>query len=832
MRKQSLLQFILIFLFLNPLFSQSPTKYTSADIQQLLKKLDVLGTVLYVAAHPDDENTAMISYYANEEMMRTAYFSVTRGDGGQNLIGTEMSELLGLIRTQELLAARRVDGGEQFFSRANDFGFSKDPDETFNIWDKKAVLSDMVLAIRKFRPDIIITRFSLEPGITHGHHTASAMLANEAFDIAANPEIYPEHLTVAKTWQPQRIFWNTSWWFYQNTGRKMDTTGLVAVNVGTYNANLGKSYTEISALSRSMHKSQGFGSTGSRGDQPEYLMQWKGTKATKTPFDGINTTWSRVVGGEKVAEFTSKAKNDFDASKPYLIVPHLINALKATDQLQDEFWKEIKRKELQTLIKACLGLYIEAKTSATSIVAGDSLELSLEAINRSPIDIQLSNINITNTTAKPVTINTQLDQNKEFKTEIKAATSTGTSFSQPYWLVKNGSIGMYAVDDQHLINRPENEPAFKANFDISIDGYNLSYETPVVFKKNDPVDGEVFEPFVVTPPVFMNITEKVYVMNNIQPRPIKVKVIAAKDNLSGTVSLKLPSGWSSTPSNVPFALNSKDQELELIFMVTPPKNQSEGDVQAIATIDGNEFSNSLTIIDYDHIPKQKLFFPATAKVVNIDLKIAGSKVGYIMGAGDDIPASLRQIGYDVKELTDDDINLKTLASFDAVIMGVRAYNTLPRLKQHQSKLMEYVNNGGTLIVQYNTNRPLMTDEFSPYPISLSRDRVTVEDAEVRILAPTHPLMNFPNKITADDFKGWVQERGLYFPDKWDEKYTAVLSSNDPGETPKDGGLLVAKYGKGNYIYTGYSWFRELPSGVSGAYRIFANMVSIGKNPKQ
>jgi LmbE family N-acetylglucosaminyl deacetylase len=831
MRKQSLLPFILFIFISTTLFSQSPTKYNSAEIQQLLKKIDVLGTVLYVAAHPDDENTSMISFYANEEMMRTAYFSVTRGDGGQNLIGTEMSELLGLIRTQELLAARRVDGGEQFFSRANDFGYSKDPNETFNIWDKEAVLSDMVLAIRKFRPDVIITRFSLEPGITHGHHTASAMLANEAFDIAANPEVYPEHFSIASPWQPERIFWNTSWWFYQNTGRKMDTTGLVTVNVGTYNANLGKSYTEISALSRSMHKSQGFGSTGSRGDQPEYLVQLKGSKATKSPFDGINTTWTRVAGGEKVAEHTQKAKKEFDPSKPYLIVPHLINALKAVEQLQDEFWKNIKRNELQTLVKACLGLYVEVKTNETSIVAGDSLKVSIEAINRSPLPVKLSSVSVTNVTTTPVTLNTQLTQNEEFKSEIKAATNTSITYSQPYWLVKNGSIGMYAVDDKTLINKPENGAAFTATLDITVDGYSLSYETPVVFKKNDPVDGEVFEPFVVTPPVFMNITEKVYVMNNQQPRPIKVKVIAAKDNLSGSVSLQLPTGWSATPADVFFTNLAKDQELEVTFMVTPPKNQSEGEVQAVATIRGKEYSNSLTIIDYDHIPKQKLFFPATTKVVNIDLKIAGSKVGYIMGAGDDIPASLRQIGYDVKELSDDEINTKTLASFDAVIMGVRAYNTLPRLKQHQPKLMEYVANGGTLIVQYNTNRPLVTDDFAPYPISISRDRVTVEEAEVRILAPSNPVMNFPNKITSDDFKGWVQERGLYFPDEWDAKYTAVLSSNDPGETPKDGGMLVAKHGKGHYIYTGYSWFRELPSGVSGAYRIFANMVSIGKNPK-
>lgn len=811
--------------------AQAPAKHNAAEIQQMLRKLNVLGSVMYVAAHPDDENTQMIAYFANETSFRTVYFSATRGDGGQNLIGVEIRELLGIIRTQELLAARRIDGGEQIFSRANDFGFSKHPDETFNIWDKEQVLADLVWAIRTYRPDIIITRFSLEPGITHGHHTASAMLANEAFDISNDPKAFPEQLKYVKPWQPERIFWNTSWWFYRNTGRKMDTTGLVPVDIGKYNPLLGKSYSEISALSRSMHKSQGFGATGRRGTEVEYLKQWKGSEAGKDPFNGINTTWSRVKNGDKVAAFIQKALVNYDPMNPSAIVPELLGALKALENIDDDYWKSIKRGELQAAIKACMGLFLEAKSLVATLVPGDSLRLTLEAVNRSGTEANLKILKFNGLQGASIELGQPLTNNSLFNLDYAIKIPESLPISHPYWLVDEGSDGMYKVTDQLKRGQPENKPAITATFTVTVQGTSLDYEVPVIFKKNDPVEGEVYEPLVVAPPVMMNITDKVYVMANGSPKQVTVKVIGGRDNLSGKLALELPKGWKTNPASLDVTLARKGDEKEVSFEVIPSKGQSEGVALAVFTTEGKKYDMGISTISYGHIPKQTLFPKATARVVNLDLATNGKNIGYIMGAGDEIPASLRQIGYNVWEMKDDEITEANLAKIDALILGVRALNTVPRLKVHMPKLFNFVENGGTMIVQYNTTGDLVTDEVAPYPLRISRDRVAVEDAPVTILAPDHPAMNVPNKITKADFDGWVQERGLYFPDQWGEQFVPILSTNDPGEDPKQGGLLVAKHGKGYYVYTGYSWFRELPAGVPGAYRLFSNLISLGQAAK-
>ncbi len=811
------------------LVAQAPKKYNAAEIQELLEKLNVLGSVMYVAAHPDDENTQMIAYFANERKYRTAYMSATRGDGGQNLIGPEIRELLGLIRTQELLAARRTDGGQQFFSRANDFGYSKDSDETLNIWDKEEVLSDFVWNIRKFRPDIIVTRFAPEWG-GHGHHTTSAILALEAFDITNDASAYPDQLKHVQPWQPERMFWNISWWFFRNSDTELDTTQMVSLDIGEYNPLLGKSYNEIAAESRSQHKSQGFGSTGSRGTDVEYLKYWKGSEAQNDPFEGINTTWSRVKGGEEVALYTHRAQDSFDPSNPAAVVPDLIAAAKALEKLDDDFWKQIKLAEIKTLIKACTGMYMEVKANEFAAVPGDSLGISFEAINRSNAKVKLTDLRIDQLNLQPKRLDQQLDYNQPFNMDLNVQLPMDLPNSQPYWLIEEASLGMYNVPDQLLRGLPENEPSVTAEATVEIDGYYLDYQLPLVYKRNDPVDGEVYRPFVITPPVFMNIKEKVYVMASGATKEVTVKVTAGKDNISGNTYLVLPEGWTANPASYDFSMDIKGTEQEFVYEVIPPKNQSEGEVLAETRMNGTVYNSSLTTIEYDHFPIQTLFSKSTAKVVNIDIVKRGQNIGYIMGAGDEIPASLRQIGYNVWEMKDEDITDENLAGLDAVIMGVRAYNTEARLKFHQDKLMNFVKNGGNMIVQYNTNRRLVVDNIAPYPLTLSRDRVTVEEAPVRILAPDHPVITGPNKITEADFDGWVQERGLYFPDEWDERFVPILSSNDPGESPKDGGLLVAQYGEGYYIYSGYSWFRELPAGVSGAYRLFTNMISIGKEP--
>ncbi|MEL6561961.1 MAG: PIG-L family deacetylase [Bacteroidota bacterium] len=806
---------------------QAPKKYLSSEIQQQLEKLNVLGSVLYVAAHPDDENTRMIAYFANEEKMRTAYLSATRGDGGQNLIGSEIREKLGVIRTQELLAARRTDGGRQFFSRANDFGYSKHPDETFNIWDKQKVLADFVWVIRKFRPDIMVTRFSEQPGVTHGHHTASAILAREAFKLAGDKNAFPEQLAYVSVWQPRKLFWNTSWWFFRNTRQKMDTAQFLQVDVGKYNPLLGLSYTEIASLSRSMHKSQGFGSTGSRGKEVEYLQQLEGP-SSKNLWDGMNTTWLRVKNGEKVKFYVDKAINEFNPGKPHLIVPHLLGALGELENLEDRFWKKEKTREIKELIKACMGLYFEGKTPDYSYVPGDTFEVSYEVINRSKVNATLKNIYLDEIGTSDQLVNQKLENNRSFKSTKMISVPANFEFTNPYWLNENSSLGMYVVKDQQQRGKPENDPAVNIYYEMEIEGIAVTFSSPLIFKRNDPVDGEVYRPLEITPRVFVNIDADVLLFSSDQPKSVEVTVTSGKELQDGELTLDLPEGWKASPESYNFRLEKKGEEAKYNFSITPPKKQSRAQLFAVAKVEWETYRNSLSRITYDHIPVQGIYTPKPASLVRVNIEKRGNKIGYIMGAGDDIPESLRQIGYQVDLLGKDDATVDNMAQYDAVILGVRALNTVSWLKFKMDDLFSYTENGGNLIIQYNTNFRLVTDQVSPYPLTLSRDRVTVEEAEVRILAGNHAIMNYPNKITAADFDGWVQERGLYFPSEWDSRFTPILSSNDPGEPARNGGLLVAKHGKGNFIYTGYSWFRELPAGVAGAYRIFANMISLGK----
>lgn len=812
--------------------AQAPKRYTASELHLEIKKLNVLGKVLYFAAHPDDENTQMIAYLANERLYETAYLSLTRGDGGQNLIGPEIRESLGVIRTQELLAARRTDGGHQFFSRANDFGFSKHPDETFNIWDREQVLADAVWVVRRWQPDIIITRFSPDrAGRTHGHHTASAILANEVFEAAADPNRFPEQLSEVDPWQVRRVFWNTNEWFYRGSGKEFDPEGKFTVDVGAYNSLLGKSYTEISAHSRSMHKSQGFGSTGRRGEALEWLELTKGDQPTEDFMEGIDVGWSRVQGSTKVSQLLEQAYDSFNPEFPANVVPLLVQARVAMQELHDSPWVVSKIKDIDEVIRGCMGLYLEVVASDYSYTQGDSLQLRLEAVNRSDVAARLVSLQVHSNGGKPLgslELNDRLSSNIRVGATLGIQTTLNEPYASPYWLQKASTLGMYRVDDQLLIGQSENKPALQAKLVVAIENEEIEFSLPVVYKRNDPVDGETYRPLAYTPPVFANILDPVVILADDKPKKLRVNLIAGRAGVSGTAKFRVPAGWQVSPGSYDFSFEDKGAEILVELRVVPPRASSEGEFSVLLeTAGGAQFDQSLKVIDYDHIPTQTLLPQATSKLVRLDIARKGERIGYVMGAGDDIPQNLEQIGYQVDLLTSDDFANGKLAEYDAVVLGVRAFNTVSWLKFYNDQLMTYAEQGGTVVVQYNTSFRLVTHEVAPYKLSLSRDRVTVEEAEVRILAPNHPVMKGPNKITAADFDGWVQERGLYFPNSWDDAFTPILSSNDPGETPKDGGLLVAQYGKGWYVYTGYSWFRELPAGVPGAYRLFVNLISLG-----
>lgn len=806
-------------------------QYSSAEILQGLKKLNTLGSVLYIAAHPDDENTRLLAYLSKEKNLRTGYLSLTRGDGGQNLIGKEQGEPLGLIRTNELLGARSVDGAEQFFTRANDFGFSKNPEETFTIWNKDSILADVVWTIRMFKPDVIICRFPTTGEGGHGHHTASAILALEAFDAAADPKRFPQQLKYTTVWQAKRIFWNT----FNFGGNNTTSPDQLQADVGGYNALLGKSYGEIAADSRSMHKSQGFGSAKTRGSSIEYFKQLKGDTVKKDLFEGIDTGWKRIAGASKIQKLIDDCIKQYDMQDPAASITALTNLYKMLQLLPDndpyiKYWKTQKTKETENLLVNCAGLFAEATAADYTGIPGNDVIITVQALSRNNIPVKLNKITWpgqTDTTSALV-----MKRNELYTMKHKEKLAADLPFSNPYWLTEPHSIGEYTIKDQLLIGKPQNDPAVNIVLHFSINGLDLQVKRPLVYKFTDPVKGEIYRPFEVLPPATVNIAEKVYVFADVTPKMIHFTVKANANDVSGTLQVNVPEGWTvKIEGSADFSLKSKGEERTIAAMLTPGKNSAAGSIKASLKINGTSYSKSITRIEYDHIPYQFILSDASAKITTIDLKRAGTNIAYIPGAGDDVPACLKQAGYNVTILTDDQLAAEDLSKYDAIVTGVRAYNTNERLQVHYSKLMEYVEKGGNLIVQYNTNNRIgpLVAKIAPYPFTITRDRVTDEKAEVRFVNASSPALTYPNKITADDFKGWIQERGIYFASELDKNYQTVLSMNDPNEKPNEGSLVIAKYGKGNFVYTGLVFFRELPAGVPGAYRLFANLLALPGN---
>lgn len=813
-------------------WAQQPNKPSASEIYESIKKLNFLGTALYVAAHPDDENTRLIAYLANDLKARTAYLSMTRGDGGQNLIGPEIRELLGVIRTQELLGARSQDGGSQFFTRANDFGYSKNPEETLAIWNKEEVLKDVVMTMRKFKPDIIINRFDHRTaGTTHGHHTSSAMLGLEAFDLLSDPNVYPESAQKYGTWQPTRIYLNTGSFFYRSREEfQKAQKGLTPLETGTYYPSTGLSNGEIAALSRSMHKSQGFGSSGVRGSQTEWLEFLKGKPGANNAdlFEGINTSWSRIEGGEQVGAILEEVLANYDFTKPETSVPELLRAFKVLQTLPESHWKTVKTADLKQVILDCAGIFIEVTTDKQSATLNSDITFTAELVNRSDVTLSLGGIKSKVINFPELFTQAVLQKNVRNEYESVPGTFNPKELTAPYWLKTPGTLGMYAVENKAYVGLPEAPDQFPVTFNLIVEGVPLSISRNAVYKYNDPVKGEVYQPFDVLPVVTSAIAEKVIVFDTPDTKTIPVMVRAGTNNVSGTIRLELPEGWQAEPATANFNLENQGQTIQVDFKVTPTANQSEGYIKPVVQVAGKTYTSELIQMDYDHIPLQNVLMPSQAKVVRIPITTKGTAIAYVRGAGDAIPESLKQIGYQVTTLAAEDLNSEALAPFDALVFGVRAFNTENELKFKNDIINNYVAQGGNVIVQYNTSHRLVTQDFGPYPIGLSRDRVTDEFAPVTILDDSHPALNTPNKITQADFNNWVQERGLYFPNEWDPAYKAPLQMNDPNESPKQGSLLIAKHGDGYFVYTGLSFFRELPAGVAGAYRLFANLLSLGK----
>ena len=812
-----------LLLFFNLLFlNLSSQQLNSAEILHDIKKLDVLGNILYLAAHPDDENTRFISYCANEKLLNTGYLSLTRGDGGQNLIGTEIREELGIIRTQELLSARRIDGGEQFFTRANDFGYSKTPEETFKIWGKDKILSDVVWVIRKFRPDVIVCRFPIDGKGGHGHHTASALLAMEAFDLAADSSIFKEQLKFVDPWQTKRLVVNTGrWWNKDISDRE---PGVVSLDIGGYNKLLGTSYNELAALSRSMHKTQGFGSTGKRGEYLEYFEYLKGDSAKNDLFEGLDFSWNRISNNNEISILIKNIIRSFNFNNPSQTVSDLLKLRASINQIENNFWRKIKLKEVEDLIFQCAGIYIEVSTLSSKNSASDSLSFNIEINNRSSFKVQLNSINC-NELNFYKNYTKVLNENQTNNLKNKILIPEKIKISQPYWLLTPGLIGSHNVESQELIGSSENKPSAEFSIKLKIRNEYVELQKPLIFKWNDPVKGEQTKNWVVTPKVTANVDQKVMIFSDKNPQKISVSVIAHSNNQKGKIKIIHPDGWSVVGPEE-FTLNNADDQEVLEYNITPIDNTISGTLKVQIN---NEDAYAINTINYDHISSQSWFPRAEVQLVNLNLKTVPKKIGYLMGAGDLVFDHLKILNYNIEQIKLNEISADDLKKYDVIISGVRFFNVEEESSAAVSKLLSYVYQGGNLVVQYNTSYRLKTKEFFPYPLKISRDRVTEEDAEVNFLNKSHKVMNYPNKIKKNDFNNWVQERGLYFPNKWSKEYEPILSWRDTGEEPKNGSLLIAKYGKGFYTYTGISFFRQLPAGVSGAYKLLVNIISLSND---
>ncbi|MFZ0827877.1 MAG: PIG-L family deacetylase [Verrucomicrobiia bacterium] len=807
---------------------QAAEPLPASAILQQLQSFREMGSVLYIAAHPDDENTLLIAYLARGRNYRTAYLSLTRGDGGQNVLGPEFGEELGVARTQELLAARRLDGGRQFFTRAVDFGFSKDSRETLNIWDRQAVLSDVVRIIREFRPDVVIVRFSPQPGGTHGHHTASTVLALEAFKLAGDTNAFSDQLRDLAPWQPKRILWNAGGFQRGGTGTnviRMEITGNDPVS--------GESFAEVAARSRAMHKTQGFdsfrGFGGGTGPRTESFQTLDGEPATNDILDGVDPTWNRVPGGTGIGKLTDEVIAKFNPQNPAASVPALLElrsllaALPASDPLVLE-----KRAQLDRILQACLSLEVETTIPNAEIVPGEEMKLHHSVVVRSDVPVRWLGVRYAGVASTTTNNVIELHSDQPATRDSVQSLPANTPLTQPYWLREEGAPGTFRVDDPTLIGRPENPPVFPLEQVFEVGGQILVVPDEPVQITTNVVKLEIRRRLDVIPPVSLGFDFGVALFAPGQSRPVEVAVTANRAEVAGTVELEAPAGWTVAPTNRTFHLARAGDHRPYKFIITAPADFTTVRIIASAEIGGVRYQNERKEINYSHIPLQLLQPPASFKAVSLNLAVRAHKIGYLPGAGDNVADGLKQMGCAVTTLTDTDLTPERLHGLDAVVIGVRAFNVRTNLEVHLPGLFAYIEAGGTVIAQYNRPENSRTLKLAPYDLHLSGDRVTDENAAVTFLAPENPVLNMPNKITDADFTGWVQERGIYFPNQWDDHFTPILACSDPGEASLKGGLLVASYGKGHFVYTGLVFFRELPAGVPGAYRLFANLVSLGK----
>jgi len=793
----------------------------AGQLAHAVDRLANTGRVLYVAAHPDDENTRLLAYLANARHVTAAYLSMTRGGGGQNLIGAEQDALLDVIRTQELLAARRLDGATQRFTRMRDFGYSKTAEETLAVWNHEEALADVVWVIRTFQPDVIVTRFDEQPP-NHGHHTASAILAREAFAAAADPKRFPEQLARgAQPWQADRLLLNVPTW-----REGPPPTGSLALDVGEYDARLGLGYGDLAAWSRSQHKSQGFGVAGQRGSIVERFLPLAGTGPQQDILDGIDLGWTRFgAPAAPLVAALNAARGALERDRPERAIPALLDAQRAFAALPDVPRVRDARLALDELIASASGLFLRATAARPGAVPGSQVPVAVEMTLRRPASMRLRRVLFPGIAPVEDDAILRLNEKKEMARDVPIPADA--PISAPYWLAKAPLAGRHAVADLHLVGEPTGPPPLTVGVEVALDDRTVQLDVPVQYAWTDRVHGERLREFRIVPPATVTAVRPAVMFPNGKTAAVLVRVRAGQDDLRGDVVLRLPPGWRAEPARIPVTLAHAGDEVTVRFHVTPPPDGKPAEVTPAIEVGGRAWSYREDVIDYPHIPMQVVLQPAALRLVPLSLTVPPGTVGIIPGSGDTIAEDLAHVGVPVEIIDDATLREGDLSRYAAIVVGIRAYNTRDVLRGAHASLMRYVEKGGTVVVQYNTTNPRdpLQLPIGPFPLEIGRGRITDENAAMEVVNAEHPVLRVPNRIGADDFAGWVQERGLYYGEKWDDRYQHIFRSADPGEQPLLGGLLVARHGQGRYVYTGLAFFRQLPAGVPGAYRLFANLIS-------
>lgn len=806
----------------------------SSEIYRELKTLKNLPKVLYLAAHPDDENTGLLSWLVNDQNLETGYLSLTRGDGGQNLLGTEQGAALGLIRTHELLEARKLDGAQQFFTRAIDFGFSKNTTDTFKQWDENSIIADVVWVIRKFRPDVIICRFPPTAAAGHGQHAASAVVAEKAFQLAGDKTAFPNQLKYLKVWQPKRILWNTFRFGSVNT----TSENQLKITVGQYDAQLGMGYGELAGISRSLHKSQGAGTQSVAGVKTEYFSYVAGEPAKANLFDGISKTWTQE-GSPDIDQSLDKIISDFNFNHPENSLPALLALRKKVMALKDSDLKKDKIKSLDQIILSCAGFMGEMITNQPEAVAGNQYNFRLNVISRAENHVVLENVKWLNTSEN---INRKLSKDSLIIIQHDIQIPEDAALTEPYWLAKPAvNAATFSVPNDTLIGLPDTESPLNVLLDLKIGSEKFQVKLPLSFKKLDPVRGDVVEPLRIVPALEVKFIQPLYLVKENEDLKVSLQVKVNSDRPFRNGKVNLMYNGERLGGGDLQSFNGKYVTVDYTIAKTKLASIRSNRLQLDAdfVVDGRPYNKKQVLIQYPHLPSLQYFAPASVIVMKGDIQSNVKKVGYIEGAGDFIPEFLRMAGIQVEVLKDEDFYGKAdesgsstqnkLSQYDAIVMGVRANNTEKNLGRWMPFLWAYVKAGGNLVMQYNTNQDVTVDQLGIYNFRIANKRVTEENAAVTFLNPNHKLLNFPNKITSNDFNGWVQERGAYFPDQWDAAYEPLFEMHDTGEEPLQGSTLYARYGKGNFIYTPLAFFRQLPAGNVGAARLFLNFLSAQKN---